>query len=497
MVKVLTLSKTYDKTLVDDIYTKLQNQPSTNIRTYINTITNQIATIFNKAANSTFTNNNNTSSTKYYSPYKKGHSSGPQCKKARRLYNMARKKYHVHKTNTNKHRLKTASVFYKQTVNTFQHKYHGKHKKTLRNMASKRPKDYWRYIKSINRYKTDKTPSITEFYNHYKHLNSLHDIDNGDSPSITLPDIDTSSLNNPILESEIRKCILKVQNGKAVSELDHISNEYLKSTQNIMLPLYARLFNIILDTGVLPETWLSGAIKPIFKNKGSPLDPKNYRPITILSCLGKIFTAVLNCRIQSFMETNRLLCENQAGFRSDYSTTDHIFTLQFLVEKLKSCHKKLYCSFVDFSSAFDSVWRSGLWWKLAEIGVNGKIFDIIRNMYSDIKSFVSNNGQTSMLFHSYSGVRQGENLSPILFSIFLNDVEKFIDQPDNGTILRIENEDVSTYLKILILLYADDMVILEENPISFQRSLDNFDIYFNAWKLKNKLRDNESLSIRY
>ena len=93
-----------------------------------------------------------------------------------------------------------------------------------------------------------------------------------------------------------------------------------------VITVYASLFNLILKTGNVPEQWTIGKIKPIYKNKSDSLDPSNYRPITILSCLGKLFTAVLNDRLCSFLEDNNLLNENQAGFRKHHSTTDHIFT---------------------------------------------------------------------------------------------------------------------------------------------------------------------------
>ena len=98
-------------------------------------------------------------------------------------------------------------------------------------------------------------------------------------------------------------------------------------------------------------------IKPIFKRKGDPLKPENYRPITILSCFGKLFTSVLNSRLENFLEQNDIINENQAGFRAGYLTTGHIFVLHSLIELLKTKKKKLFCTFVDFSKAFDSVWR--------------------------------------------------------------------------------------------------------------------------------------------
>ena len=117
------------------------------------------------------------------------------------------------------------------------------------------------------------------------------------------------------------------------------------------------------------------------------------RPITILSCFGKLFTSVLNIRLQIFLEEYNILEENQAGFRAGYSTTDHIFVLHSLIELLKTKKMKLYCSFIDFSKAFDSVWRIGLWQKLIGNNINGKLFRIIHNMYQNIKSCVSFSGE--------------------------------------------------------------------------------------------------------
>lgn len=110
----------------------------------------------------------------------------------------------------------------------------------------------------------------------------------------------------------------------------------------------------------MPDSWLVGTIKPIFKKKGSPTDPENYRPITLLSCLGKLFAAILNNRVTQFLKISNILNENQAGFRATYSTSNHVFTLKFLIDKIRSQRKKLFCCFVDFFSAFDSVWRIGL-----------------------------------------------------------------------------------------------------------------------------------------
>ena len=97
----------------------------------------------------------------------------------------------------------------------------------------------------------------------------------------------------------------------------------------------------------------------------------------------------------TFVLINFLLEENQAGFCAGYLTMDHIFVLHAITEIAKTQKKKLFYSFIDFSKAFDSVWRVGLWQKLLASNINGKCAQIILNMYKGIKSRVSYNGEQS------------------------------------------------------------------------------------------------------
>ena len=174
----------------------------------------------------------------------------------------------------------------------------------------------------------------------------------------------------------------------------------------------------ILNTGIIPTAWVEGLIIPLYKNKGDSLNVDNYRPITLLSCLGKLFTAVLNNRLNIFLEDLDILKENQAGFRQAYSTSDHIFALNSIIELLRHQKQKIYCTFIDFSKAFDSVWRVGLWQKLINSHINGKFLTVIKNLYHNIKSCVTVNNERSPFFESYCGVRQGENLSPVCSPYF-------------------------------------------------------------------------------
>ena len=99
-----------------------------------------------------------------------------------------------------------------------------------------------------------------------------------------------------------------------------------------MIKQYVGLFNKILDTGEYPESWSLGLIIPIYKKKGDKRDCNNYRGITLLSCVGKLCTSIVNERLKEYCELNKIIDENQAGYRAEYSTTDHIFSLKALID---------------------------------------------------------------------------------------------------------------------------------------------------------------------
>ena len=406
---------------------------------------------------------------------------GPNCKTARRKYHLARKRFNKHRNDFNRSHMIECSRQYKKTMNKFIAKHKKSTQQKLRQLQSKCPKDYWRFINSIKHKTNANMPDLKDFYEHFKLLSQPTTEETETPMPDTLPP--NESLNAEITSEEIQHCINNLKNGKAPG-LDMILNEYIKSTSSIFLPIYEKLFNAILDTGHFPEQWSTGCIHPIYKNKGDKDNAKNYRPITILSCLGKLFTSVLNSRLNDYLEESMLLSENQAAFRKKYSTLDHIFSLYALNEIQKSKKLKLFCCVVDFSAAFDSVWRIGLWRKLLQSNVNGNVFNVIVNMYKDIKSCVSMNGDKSSYFGSFSGVRQGENLSPVLFSLYLNDLENFLSHNSNASIIvSCNDEDLTLFMKLIVLLYADDTVIMASSETDLQYSLNRFEEYCRTWKL--------------
>ena len=182
--------------------------------------------------------------------------------------------------------------------------------------------------------------------------------------------------------------------------------------------------------------------------------------------------------------------EEQAGFRYAYSTIDHIFTLNAIIDFYLKERKKLFCAFIDYRKAFDFVDRTSLWMKLISTGINGNLLRVIHNLYAGAKSCVKLNGKMSEYFNCNVGVRQGENLSPLLFAIFLNDFEYTISRKYSGlttladeTNALLSDEDVEYFIKMYVLLYADDTIVLAESPEELQKALNAVFEYCRDWKL--------------
>ena len=184
------------------------------------------------------------------------------------------------------------------------------------------------------------------------------------------------------------------------------------------------------------------------------------------SCLGKLFTSILQSRLNTFIEQHNILNPEQFGFRPNSRTTDSLFILQQLINKYKKQHKKLYVGFIDYEKAFDSVWQSGLIYKLYQYGVKGKFFKVIKSMYSSIKSCVkTDESSITEMFSCNKGIRQGDGLSPVLFSLFMNDLPQYFrDDHCPGVMLGSHS--------LNCLMYADDLLVLSPSPEGLHAEID-------------------------
>ena len=405
------------------------------------------------------------------------------CHRARNEYHHARRRYSLNKTNENKTNLNQISKFYKRTMNFNIKKFKEARIQKLKNLKKPNPKFFWNILNS-NDSKAECQAPLNDLYNYFKIVNGNQN-DSDINFSQHDPQYDTTNneeLNKPISESEVRAAIKQLHNNKSAG-LDNIKNEHIKSKSSVMILIYTKLFNLIFDNAVIPESWSLGVIKPIYK-KGDPTLPQNYRPITILSCLGKMFTSVLNNRLKAYSDKYNIIESCQAGFRSQHSTADNIFIIKCLIDIARANKTKLFSCFIDFKQAFDTVWRNGLWHKLLATKINGKCLSVIQSIYQNVRSQVATHEGSTIFFPCLTGVRQGENLSPLLFSLYLNDLNHFLMSKNaGGSTCEFNSEDIYIYLKIMILLYADDTVLFSDTESEMQHALDVFQTYCSTWHL--------------
>ncbi len=172
---------------------------------------------------------------------------------------------------------------------------------------------------------------------------------------------------------ELSQCIKRLKRGKSPG-IDGILAGMIKDGGCLVQQCLLWLFNCMLASH-LRECLSVGLITAVY-NSGQKCDMGNYRGITVGSVVAKLFAIILELKIASWVEAHAVKAKGQAGFRKDFRMTDSILILRSLVDKQKQCRQKgkagkLYCCFVDFRRAFDTVPRALLWQVLEEVGVHG------------------------------------------------------------------------------------------------------------------------------
>ena len=236
---------------------------------------------------------------------------------------------------------------------------------------------------------------------------------------------------------------------KKAAGVDGISAEFYKYGCNELLPALALLFNTILTNGEYPSRWATGIIHPVYK-KGDHGVPENYRKITVMPCIGKLFESILNNRLSFKNEVCNDNDPYQAGFKSNSRITDNIFILCAIIDKQRCLSKPLYTCFVDFTKAIDYIDRTALYYKLLNRGIDGNLLNVIRSMFSKAECRVKWDSRISEILKSEYGVLQGGMLSPKLFTEFLQDISATFDQD--------QDIPVDTLLMVY-LFFADDLVL--------------------------------------
>lgn len=348
-----------------------------------------------------------------------------------------------------------------------------------------------------------------QWVEHYEELYGMQE--EVESHEDRLPVGETDSMRNKGLNKEIRVAeiewvVSNMKKGKA-GGVDGILNEAIKLVVKVrpdFVNIFANLLNVLQSQELYPKAWNRGIICNIYKGKGSRYDANNYRGITLLPNISKIYTKIMAERIQEWIRNEKMLSNYQAGFREGYGACDNLLVIKTLMEKtLKVKRKKMYCCFVDYEKAFDSINRALLWKKLIDMGMQIDMVNVLKSIYKETISSVHLGGNaTTRHFRTDRGLRQGCTLSATLFALYINDISDFMEEISTMSPCVKETE-------IKVLLYADDLVMLANSVGGMNRALKGLEVYsaraelqVNAQKTKmlivsngTKVQNNEAFTI--
>ena len=278
----------------------------------------------------------------------------------------------------------------------------------------------------------------------------------------------------PVTHIDISVIIKSFKNKS--SDMNKITIKALKFISNIISIPLAQIINQSFENSHFPNSLKIARITPIFK-EGDKNDVNNYRPISVLPIISKIFEKVAYRQLYEYLELNSFLDANQYGFRAKKSTTHAMLNyLQYLFNNLDSGNLILSI-FLDFRKAFDCVNHEILLSKLQIYGIRGKAFDWFRSYLDNRKQYVCINDCESNLKNIQCGVPQGSILGPLLFLIFINDITKS-----------------SNLFKFV--LYADDSTLstcIRENELGkYSKIINNELVLIHSWLKANKIAINET-----
>ena len=272
---------------------------------------------------------------------------------------------------------------------------------------------------------------------------------------------DVPVLDYEIAQDEITDATKKLKENR--SSADGWTPSMITKILGTLIPLLVILFNTIFKFASFPTKWTTTVVSAIFKNKGSRLSEKNYRPISLVHLLSKLFDFILLKRFMNWFKPH----DCQTAYQHGKSCADHIFILRSLTEYCKSKKEKLFIICIDFEGAFDKVSRHKLFKKLQIFGVGSTFLLSLISIYSVTDSIIY--GQdTSFAYHLLAGIKQGLPLSPWLFLFYINDIFDLFDAlHENNNILE----------KLHLLIHADDTTILANTRDSAKRKINTLISY--------------------
>ena len=273
---------------------------------------------------------------------------------------------------------------------------------------------------------------------------------------------------------EMDRALSEAKNNKATGE-DDIPYEMLKNLGEKAKEVLLWLYNSCWNGNGIPTKWRTAIIKPLLKDGKDPKLTESYRPISLTSCVGKILEKLAADRLIYILESRNILNDNQAGFRPNRCTTDQVLKLvQHATDQIHSskANPRTMTTFFDYEKAFDKVWRDGLLWKMIKLNIPKKLVKYVRHFLSGRKTRVEFNGTRSKAFRLDQGLPQGSCISPLLFLIFINDIDVDL-HPD--TIASLFADDTATWMV--------DGKIKGSNRTLMQEEIDKILAWASKWKM--------------
>lgn len=330
------------------------------------------------------------------------------------------------------------------------------YKQQIEDDIIKNPKAFWRYINDkrkgdsslpscmyMNGLSASTGPEIANLF--ARQFSSVYSHDSGDvTEGHTLVYNVLSKIQ--FTEREVLNKLKKLDTLKG-SGPDSIPPIFvLRCCHLLALPL-TLIFNRSLDDGTFPDVWKIARIVPVLK-KNDPTDVKNYRPISLLSCIPKVFESLVNPVISHHV--NKFISPCQHGFKTGRTVQTNL--VQFVSDISHALDKRLEVDavYTDFSSAFDTVNHSLLLSKLAACGIHGSLLKWLTSYLQRRSQVIAIKGYISQPYYAISGVPQGSHLAPVLFSLFINDLTaeirncKFLMFADDLKIYRVISERSDT-----------------------------------------------------
>ena len=351
----------------------------------------------------------------------------------------------------------------------------------LAKSAKSNPKQFYSYIKSktANRESvgplkdgagvTTESGRIAELLNNFfSSVFTTEDLNNKPEPE-TLYHGDTPMHNVEITAEKVQKK-LEGMRATAAPGPDRIAPRLLKDVAGIVASPLACIFSKSLQEGVVPQDWRSANVTPIFK-KGSKTDVGNYRPVSLTSVLCKAMESVLKDALMEHLINNQLLNDTQHGFLQGRSCLTNLLEYLNLLTRLVDEGHSVDVLYLDFSKAFDKVPHARLIDKLASVGIGGPVLQWIRAWLTGRMQRVVLNGSASEWLPVLSGVPQGSVLGPLLFLVFINDIDGALDLTTS-----------------VIFKFADDSKVLhkvesEEDRKQLQEEIDNLCKWSEDWQM--------------